>query len=439
MPTANAMSKHLGDHQPAKSQAVRTLGACNIGDLRERARRVLPWGIFQLIDGGSDDEISLRNNRAAFERIRFAPRTLVDVSKRSQAITLFGKQFSMPTIIGPTGSGGVCAYHGEILQAKAAAAAGIPFVVALVSMTAMEDVMERGGGGTLWFQMYLWPDRRLSYDLMERARATGFETLVVTTDTPVLGNLESNIRSGFKVPFRLTPRTVADLIAHPRWVARVLLPYFLEGKGGMPKHENYPEELRRGITQAPSRVGIAATKADSQSWEDLRAVRRRWQGSLVVKGVLTPEDAISAAECGVDGVVVSNHGGRGLDGVVSPMEVLPRIVDAVGGRLTVMVDSGFRRGTDVLKALALGARAVLLGRAPLYGLAAAGEPGVARALAIFREEIDRGMALLGCTTIAELGPACIESSAPLSTSARAFQTAEGIGAIRRAPDRPSVV
>lgn len=376
-------------------------GPHNIEDLRKLARRRLPRGLFALLERGAEDEVTLANNRSAFARIGLKPRTLVDVSQRSQEVTLFGKASKMPVMIGPTGFGGLCAHHGEIMLARAAAAAGVPFVMATVAMTAMERVMEQGGGGTLWFQLFPWPDRKLTHEVVERARAAGFEALVVTTDTPVLGNLEYVLRAGFKLPFRLTWRSAFDLLSHPGWLSRVLLPYLLEGQGRMPRHENYPLELRRRITAASP--GMVPTMADSQTWEDLRTIRRLWPRTLIVKGIMDPRDAVLAADHGVDGIVVSNHGGRNLDGAMATIEALPAIVDAVGHRMTVLIDGGFRRGTDVLKALALGARAVLLGRAPLYGLTAGGEAGAAAALAIFREEIDRDMALLGCSSVRELG------------------------------------
>lgn len=380
--------------------ADQTLGAYNIADLRKMARRRLPNGLWEYLDRGTEDEVSLRNNRAAFERIEFKPRVLVDVSKRSQAITLFGRPATMPVVIGPTGFGGLCAYQGEILLARAAAAAGVPYVMGAASLTAMEKVVEQGGDGTLWFQITMWPDHKLCHALVERARVAGFRALVVLVDAAVLGNREYNRRNGFTIPFQLTWRNAIDL-AHLRWLAGVILPYLIR-EGGMPRHDNYPEELGRRMLAGRTASGRTRTKTDSLCWDDLRALRKAWPHTLIVKGILSPRDAVLAADCGAEGIVVSNHGGRNLDGAVSPIKVLPEIVDAVGNRLTVLIDSGFRRGSDVVKALALGAKAVLLGRAPLYGLTVAGEVGVARALAIFREEIDRVMALVGCNSVAEL-------------------------------------
>ena len=371
--------------------------AYNIADLRELARRRLPKGIFEFIDRGTEDEVALCNNRAAFDRIKLKPRTLVDVSGRSQEITLFGKRQKMPIAIAPTGSAGLMWYQGEIGLARAAAAAGIPFTLATGSMTAMEDVATQAGG-RLWFQLYMWPDRSLSHQLVERARAAGYEALIVTVDGAAAGNREYNLRNGFTVPFSFTRRNVADVLMHPRWMLEVLARYVFTT--GVPRYENYPSELRNRITALP--MGRATLRSDSLTWDDLRVLRKLWPHALMVKGILSAADAVLAADCGADGVIVSNHGGRNLDSSMAPIEVLPEVVAAVGKRVTVIVDSGFRRGSDVVKALALGASAVLIGRATLYGTAVAGEAGAARTIALFREEIDRVLALLGCPAIASL-------------------------------------
>jgi len=372
-------------------------GAYNIEDLREIARRRVPKGMFEFVDRGAEDEVALRNNRTAFERIRLQPRALVDVSRRSQEITLFGKPQKMPIAIAPTGSAGLMWHDGEIALARAAAAAGIPFTLATGSMTAMEAIAAQAGG-RLWFQLYMWPDRSLSHKLVERASTAGFEALVVTVDGAVPGNREYNLRNGFTVPFSFTRRNVSDVLMHPEWLLGVLARYVFTT--GMPRYENYPGEFKHRITAQPMGKGMLLN--DSLNWDDLRVLRRMWPRTLIVKGILHPRDAGLAADCGADGIVVSNHGGRNLDSSMAPIEVLPEIVDAVGKRITVIVDSGFRRGSDVVKALALGARAVLIGRPTLYGTAAGGEAGAARAIAIFREEIDRVLALLGCPGIAAL-------------------------------------
>ena len=369
----------------------------NIADLCEIAKKRLPKGLFEFVDRGTEDEVSLRNNRAVFERIRLKPRTLVGVSGRSQEITLFGNSHKMPVVIAPTGIAGLLWHEGEIALARAAAEAGIPFTLATGSMTAMEKVAEQAGG-ELWFQLYMWPDKSLSHQLVERARASGFKALVVTVDGVVSGNREYNLRNGFTIPFSFTRKNVTDVMMHPGWLLNVLAKYVFTT--GMPRYENYPSEIKYKVTARP--MGRSQMRNDSLNWEDLKALRKMWPHKLIVKGILHPQDAIMAADCGADGVVVSNHGGRNLDGAISPIEVLPEVVDAVGKRATVLVDSGFRRGSDVVKALALGAHAVQIGRPTLYGIAAGGLPGAQRAIGIFRDEIDRVMALLGCRSIADL-------------------------------------
>lgn len=379
-----------------------TLGAYNIEDLRHLAQRRVPKGVFEFVDRGSEDEVALRNNREAFGRIKLNPRALVDVSKRSQAITLFGKEQKMPIAIAPTGTAGLMWHEGEIALARAAKAAGIPFTLATGSMTAMEKVVDQAGG-QLWFQLYMWPDRSMSHKLVERARVAGYEALVVTVDGVMSGNREYNLRNGFTIPFTYTRRNVVDVMTHPRWMFGVLAKYMLST--GMPRYENYPVELKNKITAAP--MGKAMMRNDSLTWEDLRVLRKLWPHQLIVKGILHPEDAVKAVDCGADAVIVSNHGGRNFDSSPAPIDMLAPVVDAVGSRTVVMVDSGFRRGTDVVKALALGAKLVLIGRATLYGTAAGGEAGAARAIAIFRDEIDRTLAQVGCTSVTQVNRDCL--------------------------------
>jgi isopentenyl diphosphate isomerase/L-lactate dehydrogenase-like FMN-dependent dehydrogenase len=303
----------------------------------------------------------------------------------------------MPIAVAPTGSAGLAWHEGEIALARAAAEAGIPFTLATGSMTSLERVAEQAGG-TLWFQVYMWPDRSLSHQLVERAQAAGYQALVVTVDTPVPPGREYNLRNGMTVPFRFTRRNVTDVLMHPRWLAGVLMRYLLTT--GMPRYENYPAGMQSRITAAP--MGRSMMVTDSLTWDDLRVLRKLWPHALMVKGILRAQDALLAADCGADGVIVSNHGGRAVDSTRAPIEVLPEVVEAAGKRLTVLVDSGFRRGADVVKALALGAKAVLIGRATLYGTAVAGQEGAARAIEIYRDEIDRLLALIGCPGIASL-------------------------------------
>jgi len=397
-----------------------TLGAYNIADLREMARRRLPRGMFEFVDRGTEDEVALANNRAAFERIKFRPRTLADVSGRSQEITLFGRKVPMPIAVGPTGTAGLLWYQGEVGLARAAAAAGVPFTVAINSMTAMETIAEQAGG-RLWFQLYMWSDRALSHEIVARAGAAGCEALIVTVDGAVRANREYGHRNGFEMPFRFNRRNIAGVLARPRWFFNVLLRYAMTS--GIPRFENYPPDIMDRLTARTLKSSFL--KNDSLTWSDIRTLRKMWPGVLMVKGILHPEDAVLAADCGADGVIVSNHGGRMLDGAIAPIEVLPEVVAAVGKRITVMMDSGVRRGADVVKALALGAQAVLIGRATLYGVAAAGEAGAARAIAILRDEVSRVLALLGARAVAELDSSFVQPPSPLPrTSTRGAAVAQ---------------
>jgi isopentenyl diphosphate isomerase/L-lactate dehydrogenase-like FMN-dependent dehydrogenase len=373
--------------------------ACNIFDLRDIAKKRVPRGPFEFVDRGTEEEVSLKNNRAVFDNIRFKTRTFVDVSKRNQDTEIFGVKHKMPLVIAPTGTAGLMWYEGEIALAQAARAAGIPFTLATGSMTAMERVADEAGGD-LWFQLYLWPDRTMSHELVNRAKAAGYKALVVTVDGVSSGNREYNIRNGFTLPFTYSPVALADMLMHPRWLFGVLFRYL--ATTGMPMYQNYPERAKAKMTAGP--MGRSSLRTDSISWDDLDALRKIWPHKLIVKGILNADDAAAAVDHGADAIDVSNHGGRNLDGIVSPMEVLPEIADRVGKRATIFCDSGFRRGSDVVKALCLGANAVMVGRATLYGVAAGGEAGATRALQIFRDEIHRNIALLGVNNLAQLGP-----------------------------------
>jgi|KBSMisStandDraft_5_1062788.scaffolds.fasta_scaffold86115_1 isopentenyl diphosphate isomerase/L-lactate dehydrogenase-like FMN-dependent dehydrogenase len=377
-----------------------TFDAYNIEDLRELAKRRLPKGLFEFVDRGTEDETALRRNRTALTNIKLRPRVLVDVAQRKQNISLFGHPQTMPIAIAPTGSAGLMWHNGEIALARAASKAGIPCTIATGAMTAIEKIAAQAPGTRLWFQLYMWPDRNLSYRLVERAKAAGYEGLVVTVDSPVPPSREYNLHNGFTIPFSFNRRNVSDVLMHPRWLLHVLGRYLVTT--GMPRYENYPSEVKNRITALP--MGRSMMLNDSLTWQDLRELRRMWPHKLMAKGIIDPADAVRAVECGVDGVIISNHGGRVVDSTLAPIEALPAVVAAVGSRTTVIVDSGFRRGTDVVKALALGADLVLIGRATLYGTAVGGEAGATRALSLLREEINRTMALIGCRSIAELSP-----------------------------------
>lgn len=373
--------------------------AQNIFDLRDMAKARLPKWLFEFVDRGTEEEVALRNNREAFERIQFRPRMLVDVSNRKLDTTLFGKQHKMPIGIAPTGAAGMMWYKGELELARAARDAGVPFSLATGSITSMEEIAGEVGG-TLWMQLYMWADRKLSHQLVRRASAAGFEALLVTVDGAVAGNREYNRRNGFSVPFKYNSKNTIDVLSHPRWMLGVLARYI--ANGGMPERVNFPDELKGKITTAYG--GNKETRSDSLNWDDLKALRDIWPGKLLVKGLLHPEDCEKSVEYGADGVIVSNHGGRNCDAAPSPMEVLPDIVKAVGHKTTIVFDSGVRRGSDVVKAIALGAKFVLIGRSTLYGTAAAGYDGAKRALDIYKGEISRGIANISCNTIAEIGP-----------------------------------
>jgi isopentenyl diphosphate isomerase/L-lactate dehydrogenase-like FMN-dependent dehydrogenase len=377
--------------------------AYNAFDYRAAARRRLPKGLFEFVDRGTEDELALANNRDAFAAIKLRPRVLVDVSRRDAGIELFGQRWPFPVAIAPTGCAGLMWHDGEIALARAAAAAGIPFTLATGSLTSMERVAAEAGG-QLWFQLYMWPDKAMSHGLVARALAAGYQALVVTVDTAVPSNREYNFRNGFTIPFKFSRRNIVDVLRHPGWLINVLGRYMRTT--GMPRYENYPKEMQGSITARP--MGRAMLKTDSLSWSDLEDIRRLWPRTLMIKGVLDPEDAARAVACGVDGVIVSNHGGRMLDGSIAPIQALPAITARLKGEVPVLLDSGVMRGSDVVKALALGASAVLVGRAALFATATAGEAGATRLLGLLREEVVRVMGLTGCPTVADLSPGILQ-------------------------------
>jgi len=372
------------------------LACYNIADLRERARRRLPLGIWEYAERGVEDECGMARNRAAFDAITFRPRVLRGVETIDTTTEVFGKPLPFPLAVAPTGAAGLMWHKGDLALARAAARAGVPFIISSASTMDLEQILE--AGGRQWFQLYLWEDRSLSHKVVDKAWHLGCEALFVTLDLPVPPNREYIQRNGFGTPFRLNARNAFDVLTHPRWLAGVMGRYALEG--GIPTQANLPDRLRSKVTKgAPPG---ALFKQDDLDWDGVRKLRDRWPGKFVLKGILHPEDAERALAMGADGIVVSNHGGRAFDCSMASMEALPAIVDAVGGRMTVFLDSGVRRGSDVVKAVASGADAVLAGRAPLYGLAAYGEPGVARALELLRAETARTMAMLGARSIAEV-------------------------------------
>ncbi len=370
----------------------------SLHDFEDAARRRLPRPIFGYIAGAAEDNASLRDNRAAFGDFAFVTRVLRDVSQRSQSVELFGERYSSPFGIAPMGINALSTYRGDLVLARAARRMGIASVMSGTSLIPMEDVA-RDSPGT-WFQAYLPGDQERIDALIDRVERAGFRTLVVTVDIPISANRENNIRTGFSTPLRPNLRLAWDGLVRPRWVAGTFLRTLL--RHGMPHFEN--SFATRGAPIVSSTVLRDFSARDHLSWRHIEAIRRRWKGPLVVKGLLSVEDALQAQRAGADGVVLSNHGGRQLDGAVSPMHVLEDVVAAVGPSYPVLVDGGFRRGSDVLKAIALGARLVLVGRPFNYAAAVAGEAGVLHAITLLRDEVDRNLAMLGATGCSELGP-----------------------------------
>jgi (S)-mandelate dehydrogenase len=376
--------------------------AINVEDLRRIARRRLPTFSFEYVEGGSEDEVALRRNRDVFERITWLPRTLAGVGVPELSTEIFGRTCHLPLIIAPTGFNGLLWPQGDLALARAAASAGIPFTLSTVSNYPLSR-MKGEVDGQVWFQLYPVKDRTAIDRLVDLAAEVGVDTLVVTTDVPVFGAREWDQRN-YSAPMELRFSRKLDVLAHPGWLWRVMIPK------GAPRFENLLEFLPAGKQSAMVGARYMGTQINAKlSWEDIERLRQRWKGKLVLKGILCVEDARRAAEIGADGVVLSNHGGRQVDSCVSGVELLPAVAGEVGDRLTVLVDGGFRRGSHVLKAMALGAHGVMIGRPALYGLAAGGEAGVTHALGILRTEMERTMLLLGCRNLGELGRHLIRS------------------------------
>jgi L-lactate dehydrogenase (cytochrome) len=369
----------------------------SLDDFETAARKHLPRPIFGYVAGAVETDWSLHDNRAAFAEYGFLPRMLVDVSKRSQQTTLFGKTYATPFGISPLGISALYAYRGDIVLATAAAAANIPMIMSSSSLIRLEDVAKESRSA--WFQAYLPGDVPDITALIDRVARAGFETLVVTVDSQVAGNRENNIRTGFSTPLRPSLRLAWDGLTHPRWLfgtmLRTLLCY------GMPHFEN--NYARRGPPIISPNVLRDYSDRGHLNWEHFRLIRRLWKGPLVIKGILDQADAIASRDAGADGIIVSNHGGRQLDGAVAALRVLPGIATACPD-IPVMIDGGVRRGTDVLKALALGAKCVFVGRPFGYAAAVGGAAGVSHAIGLLSAEVDRDMAMLGIPDLQELGP-----------------------------------
>ena len=366
----------------------------SIADLRALARRKLPRAVFDFYDGGAEDEITLANNARAFDRWQLAPRVLVDVGNASTAGTLLGSAAAMPAAIAPTGAAGFGWRGADLALARAAAKLGIPYTLSSSATTAIETIADKAPG-RLWFQAYVLRNQDFFWKLIERARQADYEALVITVDLPVGGKRERDFRNHFSIPFRFTPRNMLDFASRPRWALDMLL-------RGMPVMEN----LRGLETAATNATAIASSVGRSYDpafdWARLAEVRDRWPRKLIVKGISRGDDAQRLAVMGVDAIVVSNHGGRQLDGAVPSLQALSEVLEGVAGRVPVLVDGGIRRGTDIAKALALGAQGVLLGRATLFGAVAAGDAGAQRALDILHDELLRTMRLCGAPTLSQL-------------------------------------
>lgn len=368
--------------------------ALSIAELRHMARRRLPAVVFEYLEGGAEDEITLRRNRQVYEDLAFLPRILNDVSRIDPGIELFGRRQPLPFAIGPTGFNGLLWHQGDLALARAAAAAGIPFGQSTVSNAALADV---AGIGQLrhWMQIYVFRDMEFMDQLVRRASDAGTEALILTVDSNVFGNREWD-RRNYQTPVlpRLSRRIEA--LTHPRWLREVYL-------RGIPGFGNLDTVLPEGERTLAAAAHWSRTQIDpGLSWHHVDWLRRVWSGKLLVKGVMAPQDALRLQRAGVDGVILSNHGGRQLDGAVSALQVLPDMRKALGPTYPILIDGGIRRGADIVKARILGADAVLLGRATLYGLASGGEAGATRAIAILQEEVNRVLGLLGVATVAAL-------------------------------------
>jgi isopentenyl diphosphate isomerase/L-lactate dehydrogenase-like FMN-dependent dehydrogenase len=381
--------------------------ALNIEDLHKIAKKRLPRVAYEFLAGGVEDDVTLKHNRAVFERLRFRPKTLVDVAARSLQVDVFGRTFNSPFGIAPTGAAGLYGFAADIALARAARAAGIPFVLSTASFEPLEKVAQEAAGGALWFQLYMSKDRDAAKALVMRALNAGYEALVMTSDVVVQANREYNQRNGFTIPFRMNISNMIDGALHPRWLVDVFLRTLIDS--GVPRFQNLDTNVGGRIIAKP--IEEFRTQRETLNWGDVRWLREIWPRKLYVKGILRADDAQLAAESGADGIFVSNHGGRQLDSAISPIEALPEIRAMVGKRLMIMVDSGFRRGSDIVKALALGADMVFVGRATLYGIAAGGEAGAAHAIDILHTEINRVMALLGCPSVRELSMDYLERRA----------------------------
>jgi L-lactate dehydrogenase (cytochrome) len=366
-----------------------------VDDLRRIAARRLPGGVFDYIDGGAEDELALRASTEAFRRLEFRPRVMRGVQAADASTTLLGRVIPLPLVLAPTGFTRIADSDGELAVARAAGRAGVPYALSTLSTRSIEEVAAVASG-PLWFQVYVWRDRGLVKEMIARAAAAGYEALCVTVDASILGRRERDVRRGFTLPPRLGVGTIVDGILHPGWTWRFV------------RSEPIEFANLREASAGSGAVSLAAFVTGQFdpgiSWQDLEWMRSVWDGPIVIKGIQTVTDAEIAVAEGADAVIVSNHGGRQLDSAPVPLHLVAPVRQALGEEAQVICDGGVRRGSDIVKALALGADAVMAGRAYLYGLGAAGERGVDMVLDMLRADVERTMALLGVGSVAELGP-----------------------------------
>lgn len=366
-------------------------------DFRARARARLPRFVFDYVDGAAEDERCLQRNERDLHELHLVPTCLRDTQRIDLSVEVFGQRWRAPLGIAPVGFAGLIRPQGDVLLARAAASLGMPFVLSTASNARLEAVHGAAPDAQQWMQLYVMGERSIAEQLVRRAERAGFGALVLTVDVPVSGQRERDVRNGFKLPFRPGLRTVADLASHPGWSLAM-------ARSGSPSFVNLSEHDGGGDSAQLQAALLARAMDRGLVWDSLTWLRGMWRGPLLLKGVLHRDDAARALRHGVDGLIVSNHGGRQLDAAPSTISVLPGVLDAVAGRIPVFIDSGFRRGSDVVKALALGARAVFVGRPPLWGLAANGEAGAAAALKLMADEVERTMILLGAASLGDLRP-----------------------------------
>ncbi|PKR57709.1 alpha-hydroxy acid oxidase [Thalassospira lohafexi] len=378
----------------------------NAEDFRGAARKRLPKGLFEYIDRGTEAELAMADIRHSLDRIKFKQSVLSGQSQCDMTTELFDRSYPTPLIVAPTALAGLVSYDGEVKLARAASRLQIPFCVSTQSVTSIEGIRKGAPDSELWLQLYVWKNRELTWQLLDRARNAGVSTLVITVDTPLSPKREYNQHNGFSVPFVPSVRGVVDVLSRPAWLGSVMMRYSMTS--GMPSYAHYPAEFKTAITR--DAVAQDVQIESGLGWDDIAQIRDRWSGKIIIKGILSEKDAVQSVKAGADGIVVSAHGGRNFDVAPAPANVLPGIAAAVGEKIAIMADSGVRRGSDVLKYLALGSRSVLVGRLPLYGLAAAGEEGAFDALSMLMDEMHSNLIFAGAKNLEDFKKNAIASS-----------------------------